>query len=80
MARIEAEREGDGDGGTVYLKFSFYTALAIKRAIVRVASRRESPLLPPEDERPLLALYDAIDQVTHWPGAPIPQDRGLDPR
>ena len=79
MARIEAQREGSGDGGTVYLKLSFYTALAIKRAIVGLVSHPESPLVPPEDERPLLALYDALDQVTSWPAPRKPQDRGLDP-
>lgn len=70
MPDITGEIERRDGGGTVYLKLSFNTAVAIKTAIVHLVSRPESPLLPGEEERPLLALYDALDQVTSWPGTP----------
>lgn len=70
MPDIQAEREGNSRGGTVYLKLPFDTACLIKRAIVKLVSRPESPLVPPMEESCLLALYDALDQVTAWPGTP----------
>lgn len=52
------------EGGTVYLRMSMRAGVELRRLIVAYLSLPEAPLLPPEQEDILLAIYDALCDVT----------------
>jgi hypothetical protein len=55
---------GDPGDELVTVVLSYDQAVALTRCIVRYLSRPESPLLPPAEERLVLAAYDAIVNAT----------------